>query len=297
MIATKASFGVADLADLLSQSPVPRARVLAGPADRFRDLFGWEELLAILDRHGMDVVQRLRIVKNGTVLPQDDFAAPPKPGAAWGPRVSPERVNRLCAEGASLVLNGVRDYSPRLDALARQLEAHRQAPVSANAYFTPPGNRAFGVHYDPYDVIVLQILGAKRWQTFGPRTPAPLLDDRVDFKNPPERPDLEHTLCAGEILYVPRGVWHVASTAETGGSLHLTLGVRHRTYADVLEQLVVRLKAAEGARVVLPRSESEVHAAVEELFRQAMLHLPDVLRELGDAVAPPADGFTLPRPG
>ena len=97
MIATNVPFGVADLAELLSQPAGPR--ILGGPVDRFRNLFDWEELLAILDRHGMDVVQRLRIVKNGTVLPQDDFAAPPKPGAAWGPRVSPERVNRLCAEG------------------------------------------------------------------------------------------------------------------------------------------------------------------------------------------------------
>lgn len=294
MNATNSSFG---LAELLSQASGSQVRIVAGPTDRFRDLFDWEELIAILDRHGADLAHRVRIVKDGSTLPQDELVPAFRPGAAWGSRLSPEKVNRLCAGGASLVLNGIRDYSPRLDGFVRQLEARLRAPVSANVYYTPAGNRAFGVHYDPYDVIVLQILGEKRWQTFGQRTPAPLLDDKPDFKNPPERPELEHTLRAGEALYVPRGCWHVAGTSEAGGSLHVTLGLRHRTYTDLLEQLMARLKATEAARAQLPLSACEVQAPLGELFRQAILLLPEVLQELGDAVAPPADGFVMPRPG
>lgn len=297
MIASNPLFEVAEIVEVLSSPSGAQVRILDGPEDRFRDLFDWDELIGILDRHGMDLANRIRIVKSGSTLPQDEFVPRSRPGAAWGSRVSAEKINQLCAGGASLVLSGVRDYSPRLDAFVRELETQLGAPASANAYYTPPGNRAFGVHYDPYDVVVLQILGKKRWQTFGRRTPVPLLDDKPDFKNPPEQPELEHTLREGEALYVPRGWWHVASTSETSGSLHLTLGFRQRTYADLLDQLVSRLKATDPARATLPRSESEVQASLGELFRQAMLLAPEVLRELEDAVAPPADGFALQRPG
>lgn len=297
MNALTSLFGVADIIELLEQPPGSPACILAGPADRFKELFDWEELIGILDRHCADLAQRLRVVKDGTTLAQDELALQAGPGVAWtSKRVSPGKINRLCAGGASLVLSGVRDYCRRLDELVRQLETELGAPVSTNAYYTPPGNRAFGVHYDPYDVIILQILGEKRWQTFGQRTPTPLLDDKPDFRNPPERPEMEHTLREGEILYVPRGCWHVASTSETSGSLHLTLGLRHPTYADLLEQLVTRLRATEPARARLPRSESEVQASLEELLRQAMLQVPEVLRELGDAT-PRADGFAMQRPG
>lgn len=300
-------FGDISAGDFFSRSWGKAPALFPGPPERFDGLFGWDDFLALLDRHGPDLHHRLRVVQNGSTLGQHSYTLNDRTTLAGrSARVLPERINALCAGGASLVLSGVRDYGGRLGEFARQLERQLRAPVSVNAYYTPAGNRAFGVHYDPYDVFVLQLLGRKHWKLFGLRTPAPLLDDPADFSNAPETPEQEHVLEAGQALYVPRGVWHVAGTSDASGSLHLTFGVRSHTYADLLERLLNKLKDAEPARARLAVSpndlghlafdEKEILASLETLLRDARGLAPAALGELDSPLGQADSGFSIPRP-
>jgi hypothetical protein len=254
-----------------------RPKVFPGCAGRFMELLSWEEFVGILDRHHVDFAARLRLVQDGRTLSPESFELPAQfslpAGAA---RVSPARINELCAGGASIVLSGIRDYSCRLRGFAQQLELQLRAPVSVNAYYTPPGSRAFGVHYDPYDVFILQALGQKDWKLYGRTIPNPLVHEKGDFSKAPEHPEEERTLREGEALYVPRGYWHAASTSDVCGSLHLTVGVRSYTYLDLLYSLAEKLRDTDLARAKLRMSvdesgriapeESKIHSDLEELM-------------------------------
>ena len=272
-------------------------RVFAG---RFAELLEWEELVSMLDGHRADLAGRLRLVQNGRTLSQEQIALPAGRSLVGGlTRLSTARINELCAGGASLVLSGVRDYSRRIDDFAAQLEVQLRAPVGVNAYLTPAGNRAFGVHDDPYDIFILQILGQKDWRLYGRRAPTPLRDERADFSNAPEHPEEELTLRAGDALYVPRGFWHAASTSPENGSLHLTLGVRCPTYADVLDWITGKLRSTEPARAKLPLpfgpagGATAAQSAIEELLRQAAALVPQALQELESHLGAADPGFAL----
>lgn len=112
--------------------------------------------------------------------------------------------------------------------------------VPANAYVSPPQSQGFGPHYDPHDVIVLQTGGRKVWSIFASDqgTPALPLQSQNFVKERHESLSgdkiEEFVLNEGDLLYIPRGVFHAARSGEVA-SIHLTFGIRPPTWASVLD--------------------------------------------------------------
>lgn len=117
------------------------------------------------------------------------------------------------------------------------------AHVYANAYLTPASSHAVAAHADDRDVLVMQILGRKRWKVYS----------KVPVEYPFEKEqvgkygkevdssvsqgglcfdDKDVILSQGDVLYLPRGYVHEATTEdfndETSGyepSFHLTIAI------------------------------------------------------------------------
>jgi hypothetical protein len=115
------------------------------------------------------------------------------------------------------------------------------------------------------------VAGRKRWSVYGQTRPHPVADDIEEAARPEGPPAWEGTLEDGDLLYMPRGFWHVAVPLNEP-TLHLTVGVHKRTGLDFLKWLTQRTRASAAFRQDLPRLESEegrrAHAARlrEELF-------------------------------
>jgi hypothetical protein len=123
----------------------------------------------------------------------------------------------------------VHRYWPPLAAFCRQLELALTHPVQVNVYATPPASQGLGIHHDPHDVFVLQCHGHKRW------------DVHANTPGGAERPPLIATeLVPGDCLYIPRSFPHQARTAESA-SIHLTVGILGRTWADLVRASVGNL--------------------------------------------------------
>ncbi|MBW3601846.1 MAG: cupin domain-containing protein, partial [Actinobacteria bacterium] len=130
------------------------------------------------------------------------------------------------ADGATIVLQGLHRYWPPVAELCRDLEEDLTHPVQANAYVTPPVAQGLRVHADRHDVFALQTHGSKQWVVYE--------DDRQPRPDGSgETPSLDARLQPGDCLYIPQGVRHAARTVDRA-SIHLTLGVRTVTWADVL---------------------------------------------------------------
>jgi len=162
----------------------------------------------------------LRVVKDGAVVPETAYTQRASlAGAAVTGLIDPRRLLEQHRAGATIVFQGLQRYWPPITALIGALEQELGHPCQANAYLTPAGAQGFGVHADGHDVFVLQTGGAKDWQVH--------LDSGVEQVH----------MVPGRCLYLPSGTRHAARTQDAA-SLHLTLGVQHRSVHHVLRRAV-----------------------------------------------------------
>ncbi|HEY0174616.1 MAG TPA: cupin domain-containing protein [Pyrinomonadaceae bacterium] len=236
-----------------------------GRSGRFAGMMPWARLSEILRRHRLDH-PRLRLVRDGKPVPVSSYLRHTT-GArqkAAIPRLKSSELARHLREGATLVLDAVDELSEPVEELARDLELFFRERVQVNLYAGWQTSRGFDLHWDDHDVFILQVAGRKKWSVYGQTRPYPLVNDIEKAEKPAREPLWEGTLEDGDLLYIPRGWWHVAEPLAEP-TLHLTVGVHNRTGLDLLRWLSERMRASEAFRRDLPRfappAERAAHAA------------------------------------
>jgi hypothetical protein len=127
--------------------------------------------------------------------------------------------------------------------LCRDIDETLHHKATAELYLTPKDAQGFDLHFDPYEVFILQIEGAKRWQVYEPVHQLPISEALLKPSQVQGPPLVDATVEAGDLLYIPRGFPHQGFTADTF-SLHISFGVfvyrwKH-LLDDVLEELFER---------------------------------------------------------
>jgi len=183
-------------------------------------------------------------------------------------------------DGATLVLDNVDELHRPIRRLAESLERIFRVRIQVNCYSGWRTSHGFDLHWDNHDVFIIQAAGRKRWGVYGATRPWPLARDSEPAV-PPSQPIWEGLLEDGDVLYMPRGWWHVATPLDEP-TLHLTVGVSNPTGIDFLSWFVDRLRDAPIARQDLPHLQGanalQAHA---DLLRESILNAwrPDLLEE------------------
>lgn len=202
-----------------------------GQPDKFKDVFGWLDLNRVLEQHRLNY-PRLRIVKNGDesdpgvylkkVLQKDG-------DVFYRPLVS--AIAQSLDSGSTLVLDSLHEMSPRVEQLCNLVEQLVHEQVQANLYVCLASDTyGFDVHWDDHDVIIVQVEGQKKWSVFEGNG---YKDSQGQEKGVAGELIWQEVLQKGDILYLPKGTWHLAE--PQGETLHLTLGFTNRTGTDVLK--------------------------------------------------------------
>lgn len=210
---------------------------LKGPFGQFADLMPWDDLTHLLSNTRL-APPLMRLSQDGETLNSDAFMHTP-PGAGHLPRLDAGKVAVLLAQGATLVLHAVEDISPTVRALARVVSETLQARIYVNLYASWKSQKGFDLHWDAHDVLVLQVHGRKRWQIHAPTQDYPL--DAGVPPRPVGAPVWDGMLEEGDVLYLPRGWWHVAEPVNEP-SLHLTVGISPLNGLNMLNWLASRLR-------------------------------------------------------
>ncbi len=150
------------------------------------------------------------------------------------------RLYQEFADGATVVLPQLQNHLPKLADLCRAMEARLSSRFQTNIYMTPGASQGFRSHYDSHDVFVLQVDGVKTWRIYNEAIELPYRGQNFD-PHETQAGELteEFELRPGDLFYLPRGYMHDAATHE-GGSLHITLGVLHTSWTDVLIETIAR---------------------------------------------------------
>ncbi|MCA1218498.1 cupin domain-containing protein [Streptomyces sp. 8L] len=218
-----------------------RRALLTRRASDFSDLFSADAVDELISRRGLRT-PFLRVVKDGSALPESSFTSPAGVGATISDQLDDTALWRSFADGATLVVQALQRTWEPVANFSSGLSSELGHPVQANAYVTPPQNRGFDDHYDVHDVFVLQIEGTKRWLIHEPVHLDPLPDqpwtDRRSVVAEAARGEayIDAILEPGDVLYLPRG-WLHAAQAQGEISIHLTLGIHNWTRYALAEQL------------------------------------------------------------
>jgi len=180
-------------------------------AQRYAGLFDWDLLISGV-RDGTFPASDLQLSRDRSKLPRMLLS---KDSGERG-----DLVERLLAADASVIVNRVQATVPALGRLCEAVARETQDHVSAGAVATSGQGGALKVHWDEYDIIVLQVEGAKHWFVYGDPVINPVygLNQRIDEER--LGPALEVVLEPGDWLYVPAGWAHCCDTTSAR-SLHL----------------------------------------------------------------------------
>lgn len=197
--------------------------------------------------------------------------------------------------GHPLVWNRARGVSPAIDALAAALSESFGAHVWPNVYATGAAGTPFEMHFDAHEVLAVHCEGEKTWQISAVRVDRPLdaaemepavaaaLRGRRDEAC--ARPLLEIAVAPGDVVYVPRGQFHNASTPR-GRSLHVTFGIRELAGFDVIKLLATTALGEPLFREYLPAAAADGDGARADALLEEIL---ERIRELTRSPALLAD--------
>lgn len=144
-------------------------------------------------------------------------------------------VVRHYQQGATVILPQMHFADAVLYDFCHAMEKQFSSGVQTNIYLTPSGNQGFNTHYDDHDVFVIQIEGEKLWRIYNKPVDNPYRGEAF-HSDKFETGDLqeEFILKAGDCVYIPRGLMHDAKNNDDKPSLHITIGIIVKTWADLM---------------------------------------------------------------
>lgn len=262
------------LAYFLSNYVGQRHLVVRGPRGKFDSFISWHSLNEALSSLRA-TADRIMLVKHGRGIPRESYVYT-SPNNSVQYLIGPA-LGRHISAGATLVVNEVDVLFPRLRRLVESCEDVFHIHVTANLYAGWRTDNGFDVHWDKHDTVVVQIKGCKNWKVWSPTRLCPLPDERVEpSRAPSESPVWEGVLQDGDVLYMPRGWWHVAYPRDEP-SLHVTLGLRHHTGLEFLTWIVNQLSDSTDVRRDIPhwKSADERSAWIQSLRASVCSALSD----------------------
>jgi ribosomal protein L16 Arg81 hydroxylase len=150
-----------------------------------------------------------------------------------------QRLYDAYTQEDTLVIYRLEEYWEPLAHFCRALEQYFSCLSNASLFLTPQNAQGFPPHFDPGDMLILQVEGSKVWRIYNS---APALisseDDLSSILRNLPAPDREIYLEAGDLLYIPRGCVHEVLTTNEP-SLHLSIAIIAFTWADLIAKALI----------------------------------------------------------
>lgn len=238
---------------------------IPGPPEKFSGLFGWDRFSAALTAISFLLPHRqLRVARQSEVIPVSSYR---------------DVVNHF-KDGASIYITTISDYCEPLRTFEASLSREVGKRLGISAVASPPGIRGVNRHFDVVNNVILQIEGRKLWKLFEPRAILPVgRDSRVGDVHDPERIVAEIVLGPGDVLYIPRGMWHEVLPLDEP-TLHLDLALKPDTGLDFLEFLLDELMQDPTWRASMPLLLPEVRESTEVSADYLAEHVEALCRDL-----------------
>ena len=206
-----------------------RPLLCRGQADRFEELLSWSTLNELLEHHWRETY-RFRLAVRGRDLDPARYADL----TGFTPRVRAADVTEHLRLGATLSFDAIDELHEPLTRLAESVEGFFRGATKINAYAGwRRGVHGLDLHRDDQEIFILHLYGRKRWLLYGSSIDGIDRSGLAAGSTPPAGADFDDVLEPGDLLYLPRGCYHIAIPVEEP-VLHLTMSVRNPRGVDLL---------------------------------------------------------------
>ena len=148
-------------------------------------------------------------------------------------------VVRHYQDGATIIFPQLNLAVEELANFCRTLEFDLSCKVQTNVYLTPESSQGFKTHYDDHDVFILQVHGKKNWNLYQQAVEKPFRGEPFNSsEHVAGKLDLNFTMEPGDCLYIPRGYMHDATNVGDQPSLHITVGLLVKKWADLMLEVL-----------------------------------------------------------
>lgn len=204
-------------------------------ASHSTDIFGWRELNDLLHTIPHQPPS-IRFHKDGE-LPIEEYTEVIFEAGVQSRRLSNAKVYKHLHGGGSIVFNRMDSHSLILRNICLSASRFLGCPTIANGYLAFDGASPFGSHWDTHDVLVIQLIGRKKWELFEPTVLQPLRyqSSKTRKEECPKTPYMSETLNAGDMLYVPRGWWHNVTPFSGEPTFHASIGLYPPLVIDYIQ--------------------------------------------------------------
>ena len=239
--------------------------------DRYAPLLGWPALRRMIEvgNYPNKRPDDIRVTKESGIIPASRWMTEGKVDAA--------KLEAFLANGFSVVVLHLDEHVPALAAVCDEIRSRTLEGSFVGAVVTSgTGAGAFPVHYDPEDLVILQVEGTKRWQIFGPPVSNPVRN--MPKQSPPAtEPFFDEVLEPGDLLFVPGGNWHRCESGLST-SVHLGIFFLPPTSWHAANQILRAFLSEELFRTPLTRLDGA--SAVEAVEAEVKSRLIESIREL-----------------
>jgi ribosomal protein L16 Arg81 hydroxylase len=221
--------------------------------DRYRPLLDWQTLLSLIERGEYPRgLADFRIAKESVNVPAERWLIRKK--TSTRNMVDVAKLEAFLADGYSLIVTPIQPYVPALTTLCENIRNQLSEQIKVGVIVTTGAGGAFKLHYDPEDLIILQVEGTKRWRIYGPAVSSPVIG-MPKIPPPPEtEPIFDEVLQPGDFLFLPAGNWHHCENGPER-SLHLGFFFIPLTSWHAMRAFTVQLLSDEVFRIPLTRME------------------------------------------
>jgi ribosomal protein L16 Arg81 hydroxylase len=249
-----------------------------------RDLLTWDAFNGLLNQSNVWTSERLQLMHHDAAVPPEQYCRLKRTpeGHVWRP--SPAKVEVFLSAGASILANDVMTLHSPITHAAVALGEALAAEVGASVFCSFKGGRAVATHYDVHEVFAVQTSGEKVWNLYEGREVDPVGyppgATQADFNRACGRLVSTVTMKPGDVLYMPRGVYHDTVTPDQP-SLHVSFTAMPLTGRGILSLLDGPALQDPAFRAWLPAADAEGGALLQA-------RLAELAGRLAEIVASPA---------
>jgi ribosomal protein L16 Arg81 hydroxylase len=161
------------------------------------------------------------------------------------------QLNEACGD-STLVINGIHRFHEGGMKLMHALFDGFSERMTVNLYYSPAGSDpGLGLHYDLWEVFAAHLQGSKHWRVWPPTGDHPVQHVPAELDIEATEPIIDEIVVAGDVLYVPRGSWHLAKPCGEP-VMHLTIGVHTKMGLDVGHWLLAEASKQRQMRLNVP---------------------------------------------